>query len=130
MKALLVVDDAPDMRALIGMVVAGDRRLVVTAEVASAEAAVAAARSGQPDLVILDNLLEGDVLGVTAAPLVKQVAPGAKVLLFSDYDMAGRAASQPAIDAYVPKRRLRELLPAVRRLLDLPEPEPSGRSPS
>lgn len=77
MKVLVVVEDDTDMRLLIKLTLAVDERLSVGEGCATAAGAVAEAGLTQPDLVILDHLIEGDVMGLQAAPSIKDVAPEA-----------------------------------------------------
>ena len=39
-------------------------------------------------------------MGLEAAPMLKEAAPHAKILLFTAFDMAHEAANEPAIDAF------------------------------
>lgn len=120
MKTLLIVEDGADIGALITFVLGTDERLAIVGVVSSAVDAVAAARDHQPDVVVLDHYIEGDVTGLEAAPALKTAAPASKILLFSDFDFASQAGGEPAIDGFLHKRHFDELLPTVRRLLDLP----------
>ena len=118
-RLLVVVEDEADVRMLIKLRLAQDPRIEVVGEAASAEEAVELARITKPELAILDHSIEGDVMGLQAAPLVKAASPGTKILLFTAYDMRGEAAAEPAVDAFLSKREFALLLPTVRRLLGL-----------
>jgi len=72
----------------------------------------------RPDLVILDQFLDGVETGIAIAPRIKAISPETKILLFSALDLAWEAAQEPAIDAFLPKRRLRELTSTVAGQLD------------
>src|SRR5688500_9395765 len=117
MKVLVAVEDDEDMRLIIRMQLRVDDRLQVVSETATAAEAVDAARAHLPDLVIRDHFISGDVMGLETAPLIKEVSPTTKILLFTDHDLAVEAAREPAIDAYLPKQRLTELLPTVLSLV-------------
>ena len=119
MKVLVVVEDSQEMRFIIERTLRKDGRLELDDGAVSADEAIAAAKDNQPDLVILDHFIEGDVLGLQCAPLIKQVAPGAKILLFSDFDLKQEAAGEPAVDMFLPKKRLSDLLTTVQDLLGL-----------
>lgn len=119
MKVLLVVEDDADMRRLIGVVLSADPRIEIVGEAATASEAIAVARSTQVDLIILDHFIEGDVMGLQAAPTLKVLAPNAKILLFTSHDLSTEVQREPAIDAYLPKRKIGELLPTCRHLLGL-----------
>jgi len=88
------------------------------------EEAISRAREVEPDLIILDHFIEGDIMGLQAAPMLKEAAPGAKIILFTSHDLQIEATREPAIDAFLLKRHLRDLLPTAQRLLGL-EPPPA-----
>ena len=115
----MVVEDEPDMRALIGITLRRDPRLEVVGEAASAEEALAILDSCEPGLIILDHGIEGEMMGLQAAPLLKAKAPMAKILLFTAFDMRREASLEPAVDEYLRKDRIGELLATVQRMLGL-----------
>ena len=119
MKVFVVVEDEPDMRALIGITLRRDPRLEVVGEAASAEEALAVLDTVEPGLIILDHGIEGDVMGLQAAPLLKAKAPMAKILLFTAFDMRQEASQEPSVDEYLRKDRIGELLSTVQRMLGL-----------
>ena len=107
------------MRALIGLTLRRDPRLEVVGEAASAEEALAILDTCEPGLIILDHGIEGELMGLQAAPLLKAKAPAAKILLFTAFDMRREASLEPAVDEYLRKDRIGELLPTVQRMLAL-----------
>ena len=121
-KVFVVVEDEPDMRALIGITLRRDPRLEVVGEAASAEEALAILDTCEPGLIILDHGIEGEMMGLQAAPLLKAKAPMAKILLFTAFDMQREASLEPAVDEYLRKDRIGELLPTVQRMLGLNVP--------
>jgi len=123
---LVVVEDEPDMRMLISMMLARDPRLELMGEAASAAEALEVLDTVDPGLIVLDHGIEGDVMGLQAAPMLKAKAPASKILLFTAFDMRREAEEEPAVDGYLRKDRITELLPTVQELLDL-QPEPAGR---
>lgn len=118
-RVLVLVEDEPDMRAVIRAMLSIDRRLEIMGEAASAAEALELARSVEPGLIILDHAIDGTITGLQAAPLLKEVAPNAKILLFTAYDMKQEAEGEPAVDAYLRKDSIADLLPTVQELLDL-----------
>jgi DNA-binding NarL/FixJ family response regulator len=122
MKVLVVVEDDLAMQKLIGVMIAMDTRIDVCGSAATAAEAVELAREAQPDLVILDHFIDGDVMGLQAAPLIKDAAPDARILLFTSHDLKIEASREPAVDAYLSKNDIRLLLPTVLSLLDLDPP--------
>jgi DNA-binding NarL/FixJ family response regulator len=118
-KVLVIVEDEADMRAVIRAMISADPRLEIVGEATNAAEAVEMARTVDPGLIILDHRIEGDVTGLQAAPMLKDVAPNAKILLFTAYDMRTAAEGEPAIDAYLRKDSIAQLLPLVQDLLGL-----------
>ena len=116
---LAIVEDEPDVRILVRVTLQRDQRLNILGEAASAEEALHLARTLQPGVVILDHSLEGDVTGLDVAPKIRQASPDSKIVLFTAYDMEREAAAEPAIDAFLRKDRISELLSVVDRLLGL-----------
>jgi DNA-binding NarL/FixJ family response regulator len=118
-RVLVVVEDDFDMRLLVKVTLAADPRIDVAGEAASAREAIELARGLHPGLIILDHAIEGDMTGLEAAPLIRQSAPNAKILLFTAYDLAAEARAEPAIDGYLRKDEIHLLLPTVQRFLGL-----------
>jgi len=118
-KVFVVVEDEPDMRMLISMMLAKDPRLELLGEAASADEALQVLDSIDPGLIVLDHGIEGEVMGLDAAPLLKAKAPNAKILLFTAFDMQREAEAEPAVDGYLRKDRIDQLLPTALRLLEL-----------
>ncbi|HZT90630.1 MAG TPA: response regulator transcription factor [Gaiellaceae bacterium] len=78
---ILIVDDHPLTRdALAGLLQAND--FDVVGQAGSGAEAIQAARSLQPQLVLLD-LSMPDMDGLTALPLVREAAPGAEVVVLT-----------------------------------------------
>ena len=76
-----MVDDEDDVRSLLQVVLEANQFDVVCA--GAAGSALAAARDHQPQVVVLDHDLRGQVTGLELAPLLKEQAPSCQVLLFS-----------------------------------------------
>jgi CheY-like chemotaxis protein len=114
-----VVEDEPDMRLLIRLALTRDRRFEPIGEASSADAALELLEGQEAKLIVLDHSIEGSLMGLEAAPLLKRKAQGAKILLFTAYDMSAEAAAEPAVDAYLRKDRIDQLLPTALALLDL-----------
>lgn len=118
-EVFVVVEDEPDMRMLIEVMLGRDPRIDLAGTAASAAEALAILDTADVSLIVLDHGIEGDVMGLEAAPLLKAKAPNAKILLFSAFDMGAQAEREPAIDAFLRKDRVDQLLPTVQRLLGL-----------
>ena len=119
MKVLVVVEDDHDMQRLIQLTLGVDSRLELSGTCATADEAVQMARELQPELIILDHFIDGNVMGLEAAPAIKAVAPDAAVLLFTSHDLELEARREPAVDEFLLKRDIGELMPTVQRLLGL-----------
>lgn len=122
MKVLLVVEDDLDMAQLVGFTLRADPRLEIIGGASTAAEAIAVARSTELDLIVLDHFIEGDMMGLQAAPILKALCPNAKILLFTSHDLSAEVSREPAIDAYLVKRDLGRLLATCRNLLGLNEP--------
>lgn len=118
-RVMVVVEDDEDFRQLVRLVLDADPRLSVAGEAANADQALEAARTLRPDLAILDHFIEGTVMGLDLAPLLRAAVPGMRILLFTTHDLAIEVAREPAIDAYLRKHDLRMLLPTVQSLLEM-----------
>ena len=118
-RPFAIVEDQPDMCLLIRLALTRDPRLEPAGEAASAEEALALLEDVEPALIILDHSIEGDVMGLEAAPLLKAKAAGAKILLFTAHDMSREAAAEPAVDGFLRKDRIDQLLATAQRLLGL-----------
>lgn len=79
---ILVVDDHTLFRRGLMALLARDPRLNVVGDSADAGQAQRKAQELQPDLILLDNHLPG-VNGVDALPALREVAPGAKILMLT-----------------------------------------------
>jgi DNA-binding NarL/FixJ family response regulator len=126
--SVLVVDDSPDLRELITMVIQRhpDKwHVVATAE--QGREAVDEARAAQPDLVLLDIAMPV-MDGMEALPLIREVAPEAVVVMLSGYPFAtaGAGAIEAGAHGYLEKSNLvRGLLPRLERILG---GDPTGES--
>lgn len=119
-RILVLVEDEPDMRLLVRMELESDPRLEIVGESASAEEAIELAKTSDPGLIILDHQLQGEIMGLEAAPLLKEAAPNARILLFSAFDLAREARLSPYVDRYLSKAKFKDLLPTVDEMLGLP----------
>ena len=121
---VLVVDDAPEVRRLLGHRLPIYGTFEVVAEAVDAETGIEQARIVQPDLIVLDALMPGRS-GIEVAPEIRAASPGSRILLYSSLDTIGRAnPSRIGVDAIVDKaERLGELEAALATLFpDAMEP--------
>jgi DNA-binding NarL/FixJ family response regulator len=117
---LVAVEDDPAFQVLIRTNLSDESRLDVFGEMpATVDRALEVAREVQPKLIILDHNLGGEMVGLSAAPKLKEAAPNAKILLFTSYDIGAEARREPAVDAFLRKDDVNQLLQTSNRLLSL-----------
>ncbi|MCW2613741.1 MAG: LuxR family transcriptional regulator [Frankiales bacterium] len=114
---VVLVEDDPTIRSVIEILLATEPDLELVGSAASAEEGIELVRRETPDLLLLDNQLEGRLSGVAAAPAFKAAFPAVLVLLCTALDLAGLAASADDIDGYLRKDRLAELADVARALI-------------
>ena len=116
-KILVVVEDDPDVQFLIETIFSMDDRFSVAGVETSAEAALEMARTTELGIIVLDHGLAGALTGIEAAPRLKEVAPNAKIILFTAHEeLRQAAADEPAIDAFLLKTDSAKLLALAQRL--------------
>ncbi|HEY5247387.1 MAG TPA: response regulator transcription factor [Dermatophilaceae bacterium] len=120
MKSVVIVEDDPDIQSLIATIFSMDPRFTVTGLAESAEDALELTRTTNPQIIVLDDRLAGELTGVEAVPHLKEAAPGAKIILFTAHaDLHARAVSHPGIDAFLLKTETGELLPLAQQLTNM-----------
>ncbi len=115
-RVVLIEDDAA-VQSVVEILLATEPDLELVGTAATAELGIELVRQLMPDLVLLDNQLEGLLTGVEAAPTIKEIAPSVVVLLCTALDLASAAADEAAIDGYLRKDALVDLVDVVRALL-------------
>ena len=103
LKRVLLVDDVVEIRYLVRMLLANVRGCQVVAEAEDGLQAVELAERLRPDVVVLDvNMPVLD--GFAALPKILEVAPAAKVIMYSSADPArGEEALRLGAYRYVQK---------------------------
>jgi signal transduction histidine kinase len=129
---VLLADDLPEIRMLVGKMLDADGRFRVLAETTEGASTLEALDLYRPDALILD-LAMPNMDGLEILPEVQKRAPNTKVLVLSGFDAGQMApiARQRGAHDYVEKGAdLREL---VRRLAllfpELPDPEVTDERP-
>ena len=117
MTRVVLVEDDPTVCSVVEILLSTEPDLDLVGTAVSAEQGLELVRTLAPDLVLLDNQLEGALTGVAAASMLKQALPGVVVLLCTALDLAEVAAADPAIDGYLRKDSLADLVEVVRELL-------------
>ncbi len=117
-----VIEDDLDLQLLIQLKFNVDSRLKFTGAATNAIDAIELVRSANCKVLILDHFIEGEIMGLHAAPLIKAVNPDIMIILFTSHDLAIEASREPAIDAYLQKKDFNKLLPTALRLLGMDSP--------
>jgi DNA-binding NarL/FixJ family response regulator len=101
---VVIVDDHPDVRAVITALLTSLGGYEVVAEAGDGVRAIEVVGEMQPDLVMLD-LSMPKMDGLTALPHIKRAAPGARVLVLSGFgtDTTVNAAMSSGADAFLQK---------------------------
>jgi len=86
MIRLLLADDHPVVRAGLRALFSAEPDMEVTAEAQTAEEAVAAAASGNVDLVLMDLQFGGNLHGAEATRQVRSRPGAPRVLVLTNYD--------------------------------------------
>jgi len=90
---------------------------------ASAEEALESLRTAESGIIVLDHGLSGQLTGLDTAPRFKEMAPQAKIIMFTAHaDLKARADKEPAIDGFMLKTESTQLLPLAQRLTGLGAP--------
>jgi DNA-binding NarL/FixJ family response regulator len=84
---VLLVDDVPDLRLLVRVVLQRAGHFDVVAEAADGLEAIVRAAECQPDLILLD-LSMPRMGGAEALPRIREVAPDAKVVILSGWELS------------------------------------------
>jgi DNA-binding NarL/FixJ family response regulator len=120
MKAVVIVEDDPDIQSLIATIFSMDPRFSVAGLAESAEDGLELARTTEPEIIVLDDRLAGTLTGVDAVPQFKNAAPQAKIILFTAHaDLQARVVDQPDIDAFLLKTDTGKLLPLAQQLTNM-----------
>lgn len=82
--SVLICDDAPAIRFLLGVVISLREGMSVVGEAADGREAIAQAELLQPDVIILD-LSMPHCTGLEALPELNRVAPAAQVIVLSGF---------------------------------------------
>jgi DNA-binding NarL/FixJ family response regulator len=122
-RVLVVVEDDPDVQFLVETIFSMDFRFTLALMAASAEEALESLRTTEPEIIVLDHGLSGELTGLDAAPRLKELAPQAKIIMFTAHaDLKARADNEPAIDGFVLKTESTKLLALAQRLTGLGAP--------
>ncbi len=116
---ILLADDHAVLRSGLRLLLESQNDLEVVGEAATGAETLDLTQQLQPDLILLD-LSMPQLGGLEALPLLRKLAPGAKILILTMYDDAHylRRALQSGAVGYVLKKAADvELLSAIRAVL-------------
>lgn len=82
--SVLICDDAPAMRSLLGIVIGLREGMTVVGEAADGDEAIAQAELLQPDVILLDLAMPRRT-GLEALPDISRVAPASKIVILSGF---------------------------------------------
>ncbi|WP_179957066.1 response regulator [Amycolatopsis anabasis] len=85
MIRILIADDEPLLRAGISTILSAAEDITVVAEAGSGAEAIDLAVRERPDVVLLDLRMPG-MGGLAAIPRLREVAPGARVIVLTTFD--------------------------------------------
>jgi DNA-binding NarL/FixJ family response regulator len=115
--SLYLVDDVPELRALIRHGLEVDHEFEVVGEAGDGRSAVEGVAEARPAATLLD-LSMPDMDGLEAIPEIRKVAPDAAIVILSGFaaDRMGRTAMNQGADGYVEKGApITEVMEATRR---------------
>ncbi|NMR19746.1 PAS domain S-box protein [Cellulomonas fimi] len=126
---IALVDDAPEVRALLRLRLRLTGAFTVVAEGGNGHDAVRIAREEHPDLMLLDVSMP-ELGGLDAIGAVRGVSPDTKVVLYSGFDEEGLEARALELGAaaFVQKSaHVEELIAALTAIADAANPAEAGR---
>ena len=107
---VVIAENNEDMAEAIRALLTRDGQFEVVAVVSTADEVLKEIAESRPALVILDHFLSGGETGIQLAPKLKAASPNTRVLIFSGYDVSMEAEREPAVDSYLPKGTIRDLI--------------------
>ena len=92
MPIVLIADDEPNIRRMVGALLTGEGYEV--AETPSGVEAIGRVKEGEPDVALVDLMMPGDLDGMATLARLREVAPDLPVIM-----MSGRAGLADAVKA-------------------------------
>lgn len=117
---VLLVDDDPDVRRLMEVMLGEEGRFCVVGRARDGAEALRLAALARPDVIVLDLHMPG-MDGFTALPRLRACLPEARIVVVSAFPDPYTLveAVQRGADGYIDKSRVwSELLPTLRGLCD------------
>lgn len=110
-RRVVLVDDSPPVRTLLRRLLGRSPDFQVVAEAGDGVEAVELIRAVQPDVVLIDESMPR-LSGLDAIPLLREAAPGAKVVVLSGRSDHVRQAMEAGADGFLEKGPLSTRLAA------------------
>jgi two-component system nitrate/nitrite response regulator NarP len=103
-KRVLIADDVPEIRHLLGLLLALEGEFEVVAEASNGAEALARSREAKPDVVLLDMNMPVRS-GLDVLPEIRTELPGAVIAVFSGFEesVLGDHARSQGADLYLEK---------------------------
>src|SRR3954462_9858418 len=119
----LVVEDVPELSRLLEMTFELDERFVPVGTATSGGAALDLAAKEHPDAIVLDIAING-VDGIGVLPVLRQVVPDARIIVFTGHDdpvLRDRAMAAGAAGWVLKGGALDDLLDALAGAVKMPQ---------
>lgn len=116
---VMLVDDQALVRGAMAALLSLEADLQIVGEAASGREALATVEQAEPDVILMDVELGGEMDGIEATALVRKLAPRVRVLIVTTFGRPGflRRGLQAGAAGFVVKDTpARELADAVRRV--------------
>ena len=124
---VLIVDDELDSCWLAAFVLRQDPNLALAGEATDGEMAVSVVRQERPDVVVMDIMMPR-LGGLEAIHRIKREWPDTKVLVLTHLtgDATRREAFEKGADAFLDKRDMASLVPAIWDVCEPERPRPAS----
>lgn len=121
MIRVVIVDDMDDIREYIGGALEGEADVQIVGEAKSGRSAVEMVRELEPDVVLLDILMESPSAGLEAAEVIHQEFPQIRVIILTiheDEHLMFRAYCAGVMDYILKTAPAGEIAQAIRNAFD------------
>lgn len=104
LRSVLIVDDTPQLRTVLGIALARYGDFEVVGEAGDGNSAIRMARTLNPDVILLDLAMPG-MGGLEVLPHIRMSLPGTRIVVLSGFmaDAVGMRALELGADDYVEK---------------------------
>ncbi|MFN8487415.1 MAG: response regulator transcription factor [Caldilineaceae bacterium] len=119
MIRIFIVEDHPIMRQSYALLIQDDPTMLVCGEAASGRAALEQIPNCNPDIVVIDISLSGDMSGIDLLKQLRSRYTELPILIVSGYEESMYAAWTRRLGAqgYVMKDQIEAFLPALQQII-------------